>query len=102
MFDLMYVNQHIGDRQYAFLRKEASSLQGRAGGEALLVVVNFADEPASIDVSIPSHAFDYLGLAEGEFAATDLLTDEKCVLPMKADVPIHVEIPPCNGRIYKI
>ncbi len=102
MFDLMYVNQHIGDRQYAFLRKEAPSLQGSAGGEALLVVVNFADEPASIDVNIPSHAFDYLGLAEGEYAATDLLTDEKCVLPMKADVPLHVEIPPCSGRIYKI
>jgi hypothetical protein len=64
--------------------------------------VNFADEPASIDVNIPTHAFDYLGLTEGEFAATDLLTDEKCVLPMKADVPLHVEIPSCSGRIYKI
>ena len=94
MFDLMYVNQHFGDRQYAFLRK--------AGEELLLVVVNFDENPTAIDIHIPQHAFDYLQIAEGDYKVTDLLTNEECVLPMKADVALHVDIPSSSGRIYKI
>ena len=94
MFDLMYVNQHFGDRQYAFLRK--------AGEELLLVVVNFDENPTAIDVHIPLHAFDYLQIAEGDYKVTDQLTNEECVLPMKADVVVHVDIPSYSGRIYKI
>ena len=45
VFDLMYVNQHIADKQFAFLRKY--------GMEVLLVVVNFADEAVECDINIP-------------------------------------------------
>ena len=110
MFDLMYVNQHIGDRQYAFLRKTepstaggtaASAKRSKADSETLLVVVNFADEPVAVDINIPSHAFDYLHLAEGRIAGTDLLTDEPVALELKADAAVRVEIAARGGRVIR-
>ena len=104
MFDLMYVNQHIGERQYAFMRKDCS--QTRAKGtdrksDTLLVVVNFADEDVTVDVNIPNHAFSYLHLSEGTVEAVDLLTDEHVALSMQADSPVHVTIPARGGRVLK-
>jgi glycosidase len=55
MFDLMYVNGHY-HRQYIFLRK--------AGAEVLLVVSNFDDSTAVVNVTIPAHAFDFLSIKE--------------------------------------
>lgn len=104
MFDLMYVNQHIGERQYAFLRKDCS--QTRAKGtdrksDTLLVVVNFADEDVTVDVNIPNHAFSYLHLSEGTVEAVDLLTDEHVALSLQADSPVHVTIPARGGLVLK-
>jgi hypothetical protein len=104
MFDLMYVNQHIGERQYAFLRKDCS--QTRAKGtdrksDTLLVVVNFADEDVTVDVNIPNHAFSYLHLSEGTVEAVDLLTDEHVAISLQADSPVHVTIPARGGRVLK-
>ena len=92
MFDLMYVNQHIGERQYAFLRKDCS--QTRAKGtdrksDTLLVVVNFADDDVTVDVNIPNHAFSYLHLSEGTVEAVDLLTDEHVAISLQADSPVN-------------
>ncbi len=66
-FDLMYVNYQNLDphRQYAFMRA--------AGGEAILVVANFADQECEVAVDLPRHAFEVLGVAEGETDATELL-----------------------------
>ena len=104
MFDLMYVNQHIGERQYAFLRKDCS--QTRAKGtdrksDTLLVVVNFADDDVTVDVNIPNHAFSYLHLSEGNVEAVDLLTDEHVAISLQADSPVHVTIPARGGRVLK-
>ena len=104
MFDLMYVNQHIGERQYAFMRKDCS--QTRAKGtdrksDTLLVVVNFADEDVTVDVNIPNHAFSYLHLSEGTVEAVDLLTDEHVAISLQADSPVHVTIPARGGRVLK-
>ena len=93
MFDLMYVNQHIGDRQYAFLRK--------AGRELLLVVANFADTNVEADVHIPHHAFEHMGIPEGELTATDLLTGEQTPFVLKADSILHITLAPSYGRVYK-
>lgn len=109
MFDLMYVNQHIGERQFAFLRKEvlahvAESKEKRnhqTSGETLLVVVNFADEPVTIDVNIPRHAFDYLKLAEGDVLANDLLTGETMPMQLKADTSVRVVIEARGGRVLQ-
>lgn len=93
-FDLMYVNGHIADRQYAFIRK--------AGNELLLVVANFSDKPVVADVVIPRHAVDYLRIDENNHEAVDMLSGDKCVLKVKADAPVSVSLEPYGGKIYKI
>ena len=92
-FDLMYVNQHL-QRQYAFLRK--------ADNELLLVVVNFEDQEAVIDVNVPAHAFDYMDMKEKNVIATDLLTKEKLAMRMKRDSSIRMAVPANGGRVWKI
>ena len=92
-FDLMYVNSHL-QRQYAFLR--------RAEGELLLVVVNFDDSDVTIDVIVPSHAFDFLTMKEKKVIATDLLTKEKLAMSMKRDGAIRMEVGAHSGRVWKI
>lgn len=92
-FDLMYVNQHIGDRQYAFLRK--------ADDELLLVVVNFSDQDVSCDVVIPSHAIDYLQVSAKEYTATDLLFGDTLKVVLRGDQAIKIDMAPYAGRVYK-
>ncbi len=92
-FDLMYVNQHL-QRQYAFLRK--------AEGELLLVVVNFEDQEAVIDVTVPAHAFDYMEMKEKNVIATDLLTKEKLAMRMKRDGAVRMAVPANSGRVWKV
>ena len=92
-FDLMYVN---GDyhRQFAFLRK--------AGSEALLVVVNFDDLPATMDVTIPAHAFDYLKLHERKsVTATDLLSGKEIKRTLTRDCYVSVDLEPLGAVILK-
>ena len=89
MFDLMYANGHL-QRQYAFIRKH--------GGEAILVIANFADLATTVNVNIPAHAFDYLGLSEKNSQVTDLLTDAKFRLHFKRDEAVVVEVPK-NGAV---
>lgn len=92
-YDLMYVNQHIAGRQFAFLRK--------SGDEALLVVANFDDREAVCDINIPRHAFDFLKMAEGERNATDLLTGKPMRLALVTDTPVNMAIPPSGGVVLK-
>ena len=89
MFDLMYANGHL-QRQYAFIRKH--------GGEAILVIANFADQATTVSVNIPAHAFDFLGLSEKNSQVTDLLTDTKFRLHFKRDEAVQVDVPQ-NGAV---
>ena len=92
-FDLMYVNPHL-QRQYAFLRK--------ADNELLLVVVNFEDQEAVIDVNIPAHAFDYMDMKEKNVIANDLLTKEKLAVRLKKDGSVRMSVPANGGRVWKM
>ena len=92
-FDLMYVN---GDyhRQYAFLRK--------AGAEVLLVVANFDDLPATMDVTIPAHAFDYLKLKERKsVTAVDLLSGKEIKRTLTRDCYVSVDLEPLGVVVLK-
>ena len=92
-FDLMYVNGQY-HRQYAFLRK--------AGNEVLLVVVNFEDHPATMDVTIPAHAFDYLKLKERKNATVvDLLTGKEIKRQLYRDCYVSVDLEPLGAAILK-
>ena len=92
-FDLMYVN---GDyhRQYAFLRK--------AGSEVLLIVVNFDDLPATMDVTIPAHAFDYLKLKDRKnVTAVDLLSGKEIKRQLYRDCYVSVDLEPLGAVVLK-
>jgi glycosidase len=93
MFDLMYVNQHL-QRQYAFLRSSRDEL--------MLVVANFDDVDASIKLTLPAHAFDYMTIAEKAYKATDLLTGNICRLELKRDGCVELTIAQRNAVILKL
>ena len=91
-FDLMYVNGHL-QSQYAFLRKAVS--------EVLLVVVNFAETSVETGVTIPAHAFDYLGIKEKNAQAVNLMTGDKQKLQLKRDEAVSVSLEPLSAVVLK-
>ena len=91
MFDVMYANQQYR-QQYAFLRK--------ADKETLFVVANFADVPVTIDITIPSHAFDYLNLLEKAYKAVDLLSGTQVSLVLIRDQQVSIALPPRGAVVY--
>ena len=93
MFDLMYANQHLGHRQFAFLRKY--------NDETLLAVVNFEEHAVDVQLNIPAHAFDYLHIAPQQAEATDLLTGRKLALNLSPDQPLALTLPPSFGLLLK-
>lgn len=98
-FDLMYVNYDHPltfntERQYAFLRK--------ADRELLIVVANFDDQPRTVEVRLPGHAFDCLPLREGSYPAQNLLTDETLRLTLKRDSMISLTVPANGATVLKI
>ena len=93
-FDLMYVNPHLADRQFAFLRK--------AGTDVILVVANFDDLPVSANINIPAHAFEFLQIPQRQFNAVDLLTGEKTQGILSADSPLTVAVPSNGGCVLKM
>ena len=93
-FDLMYVNQHIADRQYAFMRQ--------ADDENILVIVNFDGEDALIDLNIPQHAIDYFGIEKKTYTIVDLFSGTSIEAEVLGEHAIKVEIPAYGARIFKM
>ena len=93
MFDVMYANRQYA-RQYAFLRK--------AGKDVMLVVANFDDQPASLQLNIPDPAFDYLEMQERAYRAEDLLNGEERSLVLIKGTPVEVTLEPRGAAVYKL
>ena len=89
-YDLMYVNPQLGGKQFAFLR-----------GNDMLIAVNFAANAADTHITIPSHAFEFLGIKEGDVTATDLLTNKEHEITLAKDAAIKVSIPAYGGIVLK-
>ena len=92
-FDLMYVNDQLAPKQYAFLRK--------AGDEMLLVVANFSNENVVCKVNIPDHAFDFLHIPHHEVKAVEMLTGVSLNANFKTAKSVVVEVNGCDCVIYK-
>ena len=92
-FDVMYVNRQY-HRQYAFLRK--------ADKDVLLVVVNFDDVPMTMSLTVPSHAFDYLGLQEKCYQAIDLLSGQHVSLALMRDCQVAIPLEARGAVVYKL
>lgn len=93
-FDLMYVNGHLAEKQFVFLRKY--------GNELLLVAVNFADADAAFDVIIPSHAFDFLQMEAQMVKAIDLLGTEEVTMCLSPEMAVPMKVKAHGGVVYKI
>ena len=92
-FDLMYVNRHLAEKQYAFLRK--------ADNELLMVVTNFSEEKAHCDINIPEHAFEFLRMPYGKAKAKDLLSGETRTIAFGSTRGVSVEVEKFGCTILK-
>lgn len=97
-FDLMYANldNKAFDKHsvYAFLRKY--------NDELLIIAANFSDDDRSTAIRIPAHAFEFLGIMEGRYTATDIISKKSIELNLAKDDVINVNIKGNDGLILKI
>ncbi|MBQ9672795.1 MAG: alpha-amylase [Prevotella sp.] len=92
-FDLMYAQCGRYQRQYAFMRHH--------GKDTILVVANFDDTPVDMLLTIPAHAFDYMGITEKNYKATDLLMGEKYSLTLQRDAQTLLHLEPRGSIVLK-
>lgn len=97
-YDLMYANpwsdKFDNNRLFAFLRKKDKDI--------LLVVCNFSDHVADIDVNIPAHAMRTLSIAEKAYKAKDLLTGEQQTLQLQENGKVSITVQAYGARIWKL
>ena len=97
-YDLMYANpwsdKFDNNRLFAFLRKKDKDI--------LLVVCNFSDHVADIDVNIPAHAMRTLSIAEKAYKAKDLLTGERQTLQLQENGKVSMTVQAYGARIWKL
>lgn len=98
MFDLMYVNccnpSVNPHRHFMYLRHSDEQL--------ILVAVNFAQAPATMDINIPRHAFDFLKIDEGGYEVEELLSGEKKQVELIADGQFSTTVPAEGAVIWNI
>jgi len=98
MYDLMYANlrsEHFNPgKQFAFVRHHK--------GEVILVVVNFDDQDAEVEINIPEHLFEYFGLPEVDCVhAEGLITGCPYNISFSSKQPTRLLVPANNGRLLK-
>lgn len=98
-YDLMYVNlQNVHfnpHRNFAFLR--------HVKGELLLIVANFGNEAAELDINIPIDAFNFLNLPQlKNVKAIDLLTGTPQLTSLVVDSPTRVNVEAKNAVVLQI
>ena len=90
-YDLMYVNPDI-HQQYIFLR--------HFNGKLALVVANFADNDAFVQINIPEDVMRLYGIESSDsLSAIDLLSDKKYYIPFDPQSPIEITAPALGGLI---
>ena len=97
-FDLMYANYdnpHFDStRIFAFIRQ--------SGNEAILAIANFSDDVQQVQVNIPAHAFDFLGIPQGHYKAKELIGGKILALEFAPNRLCSVTVQPYDGILLKI
>ncbi|WP_278833116.1 alpha-amylase family glycosyl hydrolase [Porphyromonas cangingivalis] len=97
-FDLMYANNKQSiDHQYdyCFLRSD--------GTETFLIAVNFSSHLRRYDVTIPSHAFEILGIKDlTPIILEEVFTGSRGAAMLSSHEPIEVVVPPHGAAIYRM
>lgn len=98
-FDLMYVNYnnpHLNPhRHYTFLRHKADDA-------LLLIAVNFDSTESHIEINIPEHAFETLGIRPGKYPMTEMLSGQQQEHTLDISHPVAVDIPAKGAVIWKL
>ena len=97
-YDLTYANYSNPDfstaRQFAFIR--------HSGDDIVLIAVNFDEHPVDVKINIPEHAFQHIGLVEGNYSATDILTGRKKRHQLASNVPFSAHIKAKGGVVLRL
>ncbi len=95
-YDLMYANQDTLDTRYhyAYLR--------HCNGQMTLVVANFGDHEADINVRVPQHALDCAKLPHGTYRCHEHLTGAETEAILSDDTTLPVHMAPHNAVILTI
>lgn len=95
MFDLMWVNHGSFDtsKVYTYLRHDEDT--------TILVAVNFSDGDVTAPITIPEHAFQFLGLGIGNRIATDLLTGKCEQFMLAPDTAVTTIVKAHNAVMWK-
>ena len=89
-----YTNPTINPHNiYAYLRCYES--------EIIIVAVNFSGNRYLCDLAIPQHAFDILGIPQGTYPATELLTGKRGKKMLTATDPFSIELEGNNAKIVE-
>jgi len=107
MYDLEYAqgegfNKH---EHFAYIRHYQAPAKGKKAGKAetLLVVLNFDDKQADMQVRIPAEAFAYLELQPSDsITLCDLLTEQTVTTSFTPDKPVCISLPAWKGAIFKL
>ncbi len=97
MFDITYAqtegfNKH---EEFAFLRSN--------GEETLLCIMNFEARSATMRLTIPAAAFEYLGIEPRPLVQyIDQLSDYATIQPLQPNTPITFDVPAWTGIVLKI
>ncbi|NLO70020.1 MAG: alpha-amylase [Porphyromonadaceae bacterium] len=101
MYDLVFANfgnqKFNSHEHFAYFRKYKN--------EILLIVVNFHDKEADIEIIIPSEAFQYLNMNEYDFYGSTNLLNESEEFPIQrlsSKNTYRVLVPAWNGKILKL
>jgi len=95
-FDLMYVNQYTMNphKQYCYIRY--------CEDDILLIAVNFDSQEVDINLVIPSHAFECMGMESGKYLAKDLLTKNDYTIDLSPDEGVQLHIGAHSGLMLKL
>lgn len=101
MYDLEFANfgksSFNSHEHFAYLRKYKN--------EIILIVSNFDDKPADLEIAIPDEAFQYLRIINGEYySAVDLLNEEDDfpIQRFSSAHPYKLYIPAWGSKILKM
>ncbi len=99
MYDLMWLNGDTlsGDKIYAYLRHD------RPTGDTVLIVANFADADAVLNVRLGVHVFEHLGITPHIYHMTELMTDVALgTIELEPDVTVPVTVSAHNAVVLHL
>ena len=63
--------------------------------------MNFSGTDSDVDINIPRHAFDHLGIAEGDYRACELLSGRKMTKAVTSELPFITHLPAHGAVVWK-